>query len=190
MESTNFKHIKNLEKALAFYKSIDFSDDDGDISQLKHALQTAYWAEQETTEVSLIFSAFIHNIGYFIPESLHKGKFSAIDHQKLGAEYLSRHGFNYHICTLVKLHTEAKRYLATTQPEYFDNITDIDVLTFDLQGGFMNQKEEERFLNNPLASQSIQLRVWIDRPWNSDLNTPDFKYYEDFFTQHVNDLMQ
>src|SRR6201990_2949898 len=72
------------------------------VSQLEHMSQAAALAEAEGYDDEVILAAFFHDIGHLCAE---KGEGESmdgmgnVDHEKLGADYLVKHGFSERIAS-------------------------------------------------------------------------------------------
>ncbi len=65
------------------------------------------------------------------------------NHGDRGAVWLSQ-WFPASVCEPVRLHVAAKRYLCTTEPSYFGQLSDASVYTLSVQGGPMTDAEALR----------------------------------------------
>jgi putative nucleotidyltransferase with HDIG domain len=156
---------KIVEDIISIYNENGDRDYIGEkITQMQHALQSAYLASQENSlDNEFIIAALFHDIGHIIPVSEIKqmGNFGIATHERLGAEYLSNLGFPIRVCELIRLHVSAKRYLITTKPEYLSNISGASLETLKYQGGKMTPDEIEKFENNKYYKDAVRLR-YID----------------------------
>ena len=93
------------------------------VNQLQHALQCAALAERTKAPDSLVIAALLHDIGHLShdDEGLAARGLDA-RHEDTGAEVLSRF-FGPDVTEPVRLHVEAKRYLCTANPRYFDRLS-------------------------------------------------------------------
>ena len=81
----------------------------------------------------------------------------------------------------MRLHVAAKRYLATTEPGYFDLLSPASVQSLQLQGGLMSGEEHARFAAEPFAEDAIKLRRWDDEGKVVGMATPGL----DHFARHL-----
>ncbi len=80
----------------------------------------------------------------------------------------------------VRLHVAAKRYLATTEPGYFDLLSPASVQSLQLQGGLMSVQERARFAAERFAEDAVKLRRWDDEGKIVGARTPDLAHFERF----------
>src|SRR5215468_5437286 len=102
----------DADELLAFLASLDGVFDapppDGDpVDLLAHGLQCAdVLRRQRPGDIGLQLAGLVHDIGHGVP-----------GHARVGAEFV-RPLLGDRVATLVALHVEAKRYLATTERAY------------------------------------------------------------------------
>jgi len=77
----------------------------------------------------------------------------------------------------IRLHVPAKRYLCTTDAEYYDGLSEASKRSFAVQGGNMSEEELAALRANPHLEASLELRRWDDSGKVSKLETPGL---EDF----------
>ena len=116
------------------------------VSQLEHALQTAYQADQDHAPDHVIVAALLHDIGHMLhglPEDIAA---LGVDgqHQDVGAAWLARH-FDTAITEPVRLHVAAKRYLCAVDAQYQQQLSPASVQSLALQGGVMDAAELQKF---------------------------------------------
>lgn len=145
------------------------------ITQLEHALSSAYEAEKDNpNDKELIIACLLHDIGhqlngddlYYLNENLGK-----INHEKIGSEYLNKLGFSERICSMVENHVNAKRYICSTNRNY--KLSSASSKTLCLQGGLMSENELKQFENHIYFNDFIKLRKYDDLgkyKLNCDLN--------------------
>jgi phosphonate degradation associated HDIG domain protein len=152
------------------------------VSQLEHALQAAFFAEQEGAPATLIAAALLHDIGHLLHELPADAPDRGIDdrHEELGARWLASR-FGRAVCEPVNLHVVAKRYLCATEPAYFELLSAPSIQSLALQGGPMTADESRRFEQHPFYREAVQLRRWDDRAKIEKLVTP----YIEHFAAHL-----
>ncbi|MBO0722935.1 MAG: HD domain-containing protein [Blastocatellia bacterium] len=148
------------------------------VSQLEHALQTAFQAEQESADETLIAAALLHDIGQLLQKMTEDMAERGIDawHEQVGAMWLARY-FPPEVTEPVRLHVAAKRYLCTIDGEYRGMLSATSARSLALQGGTMNYKEMREFEASPFAQQCVRLRRWDDLAKKADLHVPGLPHY-------------
>ncbi|MDX2282967.1 MAG: HD domain-containing protein [Bacteroidia bacterium] len=143
------------------------------VTQLEHALQSAWLARQAGAKPSLIAAALLHDVGHLLHDLPDDAPDQGIDdaHEELAARYLSRH-FVPAVAEPVRLHVAAKRYLCTTQQGYLDTLSAPSLQSLHLQGGLMSPAEVEAFEALPFYADAVALRVWDDLAKDPDMRTP------------------
>jgi len=86
-----------------------------------------------------------------------------IDREKLGADYLRKHGFSERLAALVESDAIAGRYLAYKYPEYYDQLSEAGKVKLEVQGGRMSKAEAENFELDPDAELFVRLHYWNDK---------------------------
>lgn len=135
------------------------------VSQLEHMSQAAALAAADGHDDEVILAAFFHDIGHLCAsdETESMDGMGAVDHEKLGAEYLSEKGFSDRLTQLVQSHVIAKRYLTYKFPEYYEKLSEASKTTLNFQGGKMSAAEAAEFEAQPDAELMIQLRYFDDK---------------------------
>ena len=119
---------------------------------------------------NVIIAAFLHDIGHLIGMS--NKEFEMIDdqgnlgiqnHEIVGSQWLKSKGFNHFICSLVKNHVNAKRYLCTIDEKYRNKLSDASLRTLQLQGGIMDSNELKQFRLQPFPELCIKIRLYDDK---------------------------
>jgi [1-hydroxy-2-(trimethylamino)ethyl]phosphonate dioxygenase len=149
------------------------------VSQLEHALQCAACAERDGASPALIAATLLHDIGHLIHDLPVDIADQGIDaqHESLGSAFLSQY-FGPDVTEPVRLHVAAKRYLATTEPGYFDLLSPASVQSLHLQGGLMKTDESSRFAGERYADDAVKLRRWDDEGKIVGAKTPDLAHFE------------
>ena len=145
--------------------------DEEPVSELEHALQCATLAEDEGADDELVVATLLHDFSRLVAEDgdladsvgnddqtppLHGG------HGELGAEQLHEY-FSERVLFCIRNHAEAKRYLCTTEPDYFDGLSKGSVVTLEKQGGKMDDAERATFEGSSYCADAVKLRRWDDR---------------------------
>ena len=101
-------------------------------------------------------------------------------HEELGAQWLAER-FGPDVSEPVRLHVAAKRYLCSTESDYFGKLAPDSVRSLELQGGLMSAGEIEEFRRNPHWQEAVRLRRYDEMAKDPRASTPDF----DHFLSHV-----
>ena len=156
-----------VDEVFALYERHGDEDYIGEpVSQLEHMSQAATLAEEEGFDDEVILAAFFHDIGHLCADDMETESmdgFGNVDHEKLGADYLRKHGFSERLATLVESHVIAKRYLTYKYPEYYNKLSEASKATLEFQGGRMNEQEALAFEGHPDGELFIRLRYWDDK---------------------------
>jgi 2-amino-1-hydroxyethylphosphonate dioxygenase (glycine-forming) len=170
-----------MEKAFLLLEKYGSKDYIGEeVSQKQHAVQTALQAETycEDNDIlikkDLVLAALLHDIGHLLVfENKNLAKienFGVKNHELSGSNYLKNLGYSDLVCKLVESHVKTKRYLASTEKDYFNNLSVASKKTFFYQGGYMTLYEIIKFEKDPLFKYYINLREWDD---NAKLSNPE-----------------
>ncbi|XP_066977209.1 2-amino-1-hydroxyethylphosphonate dioxygenase (glycine-forming)-like isoform X1 [Macrobrachium rosenbergii] len=167
----------------------DFGNDDyiGEmVSQEQHALQAAHLAETEGFPPEIIIGALLHDIGHLHGKRLSKPHmitdglvYGICNHEALGQEYLEGLGFPSEVSDFVRRHVDAKRYLVTTDPNYYERLSPASKTTLEHQGGRMTEAEVEVFRKDPKFQAILRMRDWDERAKDPSVVTPSLQHYKD-----------
>lgn len=154
----------------------DIFDNQGAVSYLgevvtmsEHMLQAAHQAERASASRELVAASLLHDIGFFVGRDEEH-------HGESGAAFLSR-WFPKSVTELVRLHVEAKRYLCSVKPSYFDKLSSESKRTLEYQGGVLSKEEILAFEAKPYAKEAIELRRFDDLAKMMGQKTSTFKDY-------------
>lgn len=148
------------------------------VTQLEHALQSAWLAEKHGQPARVIAAALLHDIGHL----LHRHGQDSLDrsindrHEELGARFLAQ-AYGPEMTEPIRLHVLAKRYLATTRPGYSGLLSLASTRSLELQGGLMNPEEVAAFQRQPYVADTVSLREYDDRAKVVALVTPPYAYF-------------
>jgi phosphonate degradation associated HDIG domain protein len=149
-----------IEEIFALYRARGSAAYFGEaVSMTEHGLQAAHFAELEGARETLIAAALLHDIGHLIatvPEDIADWTVDA-RHEATGARWLGE-WFGAGVADPVRLHVRAKRYLCTTDPAYFSQLSPASVLTLKLQGGLMSAAEVASFESEPGSRDALMVR--------------------------------
>ena len=106
------------------------------VTQLEHALQTAYLAEQSEASDELVTACLLHDLGHLLNEQGETPTLRGIDdtHQYFALPFL-RGLFPDAVLDAIKLHVDAKRYLCRANDGYWAKLSDDSKRSLELQGG-------------------------------------------------------
>lgn len=154
---------------------------DESVTQLEHALQCANQARINKAAPPQITSALLHDLGHFLLDEHNADKtFLADDlnHEAVGADFLESF-FPDAVTTPVRLHVPAKRYLCTTDAEYYDGLSEASKRSLRVQGGVMSDEERSAFERIPHFEDALSLRRWDDLAKVRNLETPGLEAYRE-----------
>ncbi len=178
-----------VDDLFSLYERYGQSDYIGEpVSQIEHMVQSAQLAEEEGYEDEIILAAFFHDIGHlaeFIMPVKQMDGVGVVDHEKIGARFLSERGFSKTICDLVQNHVQAKRYLTHRYPDYFQRLSPASKITLSHQGGVMDEDEAIEFERHPLHSLYIKMREWDDKAKEIAKPLPSLDKYKAMAVQHL-----
>ena len=148
------------------------------INQLQHALQAAALAEADGAPPATVLASLLHDVGHMVHQLGEDPAARGIDdrHEELGAKWLAER-FGPDVCEPVRLHVAAKRFLCTTESDYFAKLSPDSVRSLELQGGTMSADEVDAFRANPLYAEAVHLRRYDEGAKDPRAQTPDFDYY-------------
>ena len=140
------------------------------VTELAHALQCADLAEGAGADEELVLACLLHDVGRYavsqdevsdtleiaVPRSA-----VARGHHEAGADLIAPH-VPARVAFLIRAHTDAKRYLCATEPDYNDRLSRGSRHTLTLQGGVMTAEEIQRAGTNPWWPDALRLRRWDD----------------------------
>lgn len=155
-----------------------------EINQLQHALQSADHAEKDGCTSATVLACLLHDVGHMIHDLGEDPASRGVDdvHEELGARWLAER-FGPDVSEPVRLHVAAKRYLCSTESDYFGKLAPDSVRSLELQGGLMSAGEVEEFRRNPHWQEAVRLRRYDEMAKDPRAATPDF----DHFLRHVAD---
>ncbi len=150
------------------------------VSQLEHALQSAYHAEKSGASDALIVAALLHDMGHLVHKLPEDCADHGIDdrHEALGQAWLRRY-FPAEVTEPVRLHVAAKRYLCATDADYLDQLSPASVQSLELQGGPFAKEEAAEFEANPHYQAAVELRRWDDLAKVPNMEVPALEHYRD-----------
>jgi phosphonate degradation associated HDIG domain protein len=139
-----------------------------DVSQLEHALQCAYLAEQAQADINMIASCLLHDLGHLIGGEK--------PHEESALPLLETI-FKPEITEPIRLHVAAKRYLCAVDDQYWSNLSLASQNSLVIQGGKFSPQMAAKFKQQPYVQGAIQLRLWDEQAKVSGLSTPDWEHF-------------
>jgi phosphonate degradation associated HDIG domain protein len=129
------------------------------VTQLDHALQTAHHARSAGEPDALVVAALLHDIGHLLQKQGEDAADRGVDafHERIGAAWLAQ-GFGPEVTDPIRLHVDAKRYLATRVPGYLEALSPASRQSLGLQGGPMSETEADVFETVPAFDPAVRLR--------------------------------
>ena len=174
--------MPNVDDCLRVMRERGDSEYGGEsVTQIEHALQCAWLAEQEDAPASLIAAALLHDIGHLLHNLPDDAPDAGVDdvHEELGYRYLSKI-FGDKVAEPVRLHVPAKRYLCATESEYLDQLSEPSLVSLKLQGGPMSPEEVAAFEQDPFVQDAVRVRRWDDTAKIEDLETPTLDHFSQY----------
>ena len=127
------------------------------VSKTDHMIQAAISAQSAGEPDRVVLACLLHDIGHFLEEDDMEG-LGVCNHGRIGAQYLRGLGMDDDVCALVEHHAEAKRYLVSTQHEYYDCLSEASKKTLVHQGGRMSKDECRAFESLPHFRGVLRVR--------------------------------
>jgi phosphonate degradation associated HDIG domain protein len=150
------------------------------VSQLQHALQTAWLAEEAGAQPELITAALLHDLGHLLNLQGETPTQRGIDdlHQYFALPFL-RPVFSDAVLEPIRLHVDAKRCLCAIDASYHSRLSADSVRSLQLQGGIFSDEDAQAFLAKPYAQDALALRRWDDEAKDASRMTPGLAHYMD-----------
>ena len=151
------------------------------VTQQQHALQTAYAAEKDGANDTLIAAAILHDYGHLVHDLPQEVVARGIDdkHEELVAALLEPY-FVSAVTEPARLHVPAKRYLCAVEPSYFEKLSPVSVRSLERQGGPLTETEVKAFEALPHYADAVRLRRYDEMGKDPDAVTPDLAHYRPY----------
>jgi predicted HD phosphohydrolase len=176
--ATTEEKINNIFKLYNDYGSVEYMGQG--ITHLEHALQTAYFARAQGYDNVVVTAALLHGIGHLIGLKYDfeiMGNFGIKNYEKIGADWLRQVEMSETTCLLIEKHTQARRFIVTTSPDYYDNLSETSKEILKLKGDLMAEKEIEEFRSNELKQALIVLSIWDEKSKMKNKSVPSLENY-------------
>lgn len=151
-----------------------------EVTQMEHALQTAFLAKKRGHDQHLITAALFHDIGHMLAEEIQGTNNPTLKddrHEEMAAGFF-QNIFPDAVIDPIRLHVEAKRYLCTVEKDYYEGLSEASKKSFHLQGGPMSADEKAAFERQPYYKQAVQLRLWDDEGKELGKTIPPIESYQ------------
>lgn len=184
---------ETIEKVLSVFQERGHEAYHGEpVSQLEHAVQAAELAKNAFPhDPEFIIAAFLHDFGHLCDsEEGHMDGYGVWEHETVGAKTLRKLGFSEKIERLVANHVQAKRYLVSTDPLYFADLSAASKITLIKQGGLLSLEEQRDFEQDSLFEQHIALRRLDEQAKITGQPSPDLQWLEDLMLEHFSQKKQ
>ncbi|MFI4918771.1 MAG: HD domain-containing protein [Legionellales bacterium] len=157
------------------------------VSQVEHALQCAYFAEQSGHSEEVILASLLHDIGHFATTTKQHtmADLGIVHHEWIGALLAYQLNFSAKVALLIGHHVNAKRYLAGKKPHYFARLSSASQQTLAYQGGAMASNERLAFEQLPFFREILQVRVNDEKAKEINLLVPDLEHFNLKIQQHI-----
>jgi len=148
----------------------------GGITQLEHALQAAALAESCGADDVLVTAALLHDLGHLV-QGEREDSLGVMDLHQYRALPLLATVFDDTVLGPIRLHVDARRLLAATEPGYVDALGIGDKRSLALAGGPFSSDEAARFIVLPHAREAILICRWDDWARAPGRTTPDLDHF-------------
>jgi predicted HD phosphohydrolase len=128
--------------------------DEDAVDELDHALQAAARAVEDGADDELVLATALHDVGH----SPLFGEVAAARHDRVAKDWLTPR-FGERVGWLAGAHVAAKRYLAATDPDYANMLSDVSIDSLQHQGG---AGVDPTFVEHPWWPDALRLRHYDD----------------------------
>ncbi|OKL56703.1 hypothetical protein UA08_08015 [Talaromyces atroroseus] len=146
---------------------------------LELSLQRAHLARQDHVygrDDEVVLAALLYEVACFIPAG---EKVEESSHDALGEYYLRSLGFGGKVAGLVGTHVMTMRYLAATEKDYYDGLSEGSKKTLLSQGGIFSQEQVKQARDDPLLGAKLALRRWYDLAEVPNIGVQPLSDYKD-----------
>lgn len=151
------------------------------VTQLEHALQCAWLAEQDAQPPQVIAAALLHDVGHLLHGHGEDYLDQGVDdrHEVMGSRFLAQ-GYGPAVTEPIRLHVQAKRFLAATRPGYLDLLSPASTRSLQLQGGPLTPEEVDAFADGVHVAAAVAVRLYDDRAKVVGLETPPYSHFHGY----------
>lgn len=150
------------------------------INQLEHGLQCAQLAEQAGETPHTVVACLLHDLGHLLAAQNKHQPDQTLERDDLHQNYVLpflRGVFPDAVLEPIRLHVDAKRYLCTVEPGYWETLSPVSQHTLTLQGGPYTAAQAEAFARLPYSAEAVRLRRYDDLAKVAGLPTPSLAHY-------------
>ncbi len=175
---------------LGLAKDMDYIGES--VSQLEHALQCAYFAEQAGHSREVILACLFHDVGHFASNTKQNmmADLGVVHHEWLGALLAYNLGFSAKTALLIGNHVNAKRYLAGKKKDYFERLSEASKKTLLFQGGVMSDEEMLHFETGIHFKDILRVRINDEKAKEIGIEVPQFVHYRPYLYQHFEETVK
>lgn len=156
-----------VDRVFRLYRKHGQNDYIGEsVSITNHSIQAAMMAQTEGQDEEVIVAALFHDIGHLVGMASklpQMDKWGTVDHDAVGGRFLRDEGFPSRVCRLVENHVMAKRYLVTTDADYYQSLSEASRQTLKFQGGKLTRDELIAYEADPLRKLYVKFRQWEEQ---------------------------
>ena len=154
------------------------------VTQLEHALQCAQLASVANAGPSQVIAALLHDVGHLLHSLPADAPDDGVDdsHESRGQVYLQKY-FDAAVTEPIRLHVDAKRYLCTVDDSYASRLSQPSLVSMNLQGGLMSEKERLNFEASRFFREAVELRRWDDAAEVVNLSVKPLQHYLPLFRE-------
>ena len=111
--------------------------------------------------------------------------YGAKNHEKIGYDFAIYYKLGEKIAHLIEYHVQTKRYLVTTDDNYYNNLSDASKKTLEKQGKIMSKKEIIEFKNNPYFKDDLKIRDYDDKAKIENIKLKSLDHYLNIIDNYI-----
>lgn len=157
------------------------------VTQLEHALQSAYLAERANDTDSAVAAALLHDVGHLLladQDGTDAFLTTDLEHETVGADWLAQM-FPHEVTSPIREHVRAKRYLCTVDRMYSGCLSPASTRSLELQGGPMSAAEIDEVERLPDFVAALTLRRRDDGAKVPGREVPALEHYRELLESLV-----